>query len=87
MHKTRQIHSQFQKFSLSKRNENFQNCLRSDRTKNVNVHKGNAFLINKSETNEVFIFSRCKNEEKNETLKPAISLNRRLAHLGFHYTE
>ena len=87
MHKTRQIHYQFQKFSLSKRNENFKNWLRSDQTQSRNVHNGNVFVINKSETNEVLIFSRCKKRTKNETLTPAISLNRRIAHLGFHYTE
>ena len=54
MHKTRQIHLQFQNFSLSKRNENFQNWLRSDRTQNRNVHIGNVLLITKAKRSVYF---------------------------------
>ena len=64
MHKTRQIHLQFQNFSLSKRNENFQNWLRSDRTQNRNVHKGNVFVINKSKRTKCLFFLGAKNEQK-----------------------
>ena len=54
MPKTRQIHLQFQNFLLSKRNENFQNWLRSDRTQNRNVHKGNVLLIIKAKRSVYF---------------------------------
>ena len=87
MHKTRQIHPRFRYFSFSKRNENFQNCLRYDRTIRIETLQWKYFFNNKSETNEVFIYSRCKKREKNEMLTPAISQNRRIAHLVFQYTE
>ena len=94
MHKTRQIHLKFRYFSLSKRNEKFQNCLRSDRTKNRNVYKGNVFLNNKSKTNEMFLFSRWKkrnidtcNLTEQKDRSSGVSIHRRIAHLQYHCTE
>ena len=80
MHKMKQIKLQFRKFPLSKRNENFQNYLRSDRTKNRHICKGTiSLMINQSEKGQIV--------KKTKTLTPAVSLHRRIAHLGFHYTE
>ena len=42
--------------SISKRNENVQNSLSSDRKKNRNIYRGYFSFINKTKRNEVYIF-------------------------------
>ena len=53
---------------ISKRNENVQICLGSDRKKNRNVYRGHFLFINKAKQNEVLIFLSPSKTEVNKAL-------------------
>ena len=70
MHKTKQIKLQFQNYRRSKRNENVHNWIWSDQKKNINICKGNNFLLIK--TKRSAYISRSKKRNKIETLTSAV---------------